>query len=84
MNDKLYIHINVSLHIWTTTMCIYIYHMISPYTPYTPYILTHILLGISTPLPEAVRRPRSRRPYVHHRRAKEANLLASFMWLVYG
>ena len=78
MNDKLYIHISVSLQSWTTT--IYISHDITIYTMYTIYPNPHTAWDFHTT-------PRSRplrRPFVHHRRAKEANLLASFMWLVYG
>ena len=83
MNDKLYIHINVSLHIWTTTIYIYniyISHDNTIYTIYTIYPNPHTAWDVHTT-------PRSRplrRPFVHHRRAKEANLFASFMWLVYG
>ena len=65
------------LQLYTYIIYIYISH---DNTIYTIYPNPHTAWDVHTT-------PRSRplrRPFVHHRRAKEANLFASFMWLVYG
>ena len=68
------------LQLYIYNIYIYISHDNTIYTIYTIYPNPHTAWDVHTT-------PRSRplrRPFVHHRRAKEANLFASFMWLVYG